>query len=143
VTVRAVPFDVAAPALARELVDGDLRSAGCSDLQRQSVLTVVTELVMNAVLHGDPGEAGDAEPVELDVDDVDGYLLLSWSIDDACEVSLSVTDFGRHGAPRVESPAEGDGGGRGLRLVEALTSGWSADRADGRTTVSAVVAATS
>ena len=147
--LRAVPFDVSAPAVARSVIEDGLRRRGCEPAQRQVVLTVVTELVMNALLHGAAGDqddlpvarSEDGSAAATDDGDGDGFLRLAWSVDDDRAVTVAVTDFGSHDVPHLESPSENDGGGRGLRLVEALSSRWSAERRDGATTVTAVVEA--
>jgi anti-sigma regulatory factor (Ser/Thr protein kinase) len=148
--LRAVPFDVSAPAVARAVVEDGLRRRGCEPSQRQVVLTVVTELVMNALLHGAAGDQDDLPVARTDDQrtagrdgDVEGhgFLRLAWAVDGDRAVTVSVTDFGSHDVPHLESPSENDGGGRGLRLVEALSSRWSAERRDGATTVTAVVEA--
>jgi anti-sigma regulatory factor (Ser/Thr protein kinase) len=144
--LRAVPFDVSAPAVARAVIEDGLRRRGCEPAQRQVVLTIVTELVMNALLHGAAGEQDDLpvartedEPEALPEDEDNGFLRLAWSVDDNRAVTVAVTDFGSHDVPHLENPSEVEGGGRGLRLVEALSSRWSAERRDGATTVTAVV----
>lgn len=143
--LRAVPFGVSAPAVARAVIEDGLRRRGCEPAQRQVVLTVVTELVMNALLHGAAGDQDDLpvarsdEESATEIDDGDGFLRLAWSVDGDRAVTVAVTDFGTHDVPHLESPSENDGGGRGLRLVEALSSRWSAVRRDGATTVTAVV----
>ncbi|WP_139983978.1 ATP-binding protein [Nocardioides litoris] len=139
--VVVVPFGVTAPSEARAAVDTDLHARGCDDEQRKVVLTVLTELVMNALLHGAGGEAA---PEELDLepedaDEVSGVLRVAWSLEEDLTVTVAVTDYGTEGAPHLEEPGEGDAGGRGLRLVEALTTSWGAERRNGATTVTATV----
>jgi anti-sigma regulatory factor (Ser/Thr protein kinase) len=111
-TVRLQPRPTSVRA-ARALVGDTLDHAGVPDEQVEAVRLVVSELVTNAVVHGD----GDVE--------------LCLDLDQRC-VRISVADED-DGAP---SPVDADPGavsGRGLRLVDEIADRWgTAPRSDGR-----------
>jgi anti-sigma regulatory factor (Ser/Thr protein kinase) len=93
-----------APAAARHAVSRDL--AEVADTEALSSLKlVVSELVTNSVVHG-PGK-----PIRL-----------SLEVDEDGRVRGEVEDEG-DGVIEIREAADGPGG-RGLRIVEALTSRW-------------------
>jgi anti-sigma regulatory factor (Ser/Thr protein kinase) len=114
--VVQLPPRLDAPGLARAWCADLLVGWGTGELAPDAVL-VVSELVTNAVLHG---EGAITIAVELRDDDV----------------RVEVSDVGV-GQPRVRPPADDEGnGGRGLRIVEAVASDWGVDGSpQGPTTV--------
>lgn len=72
------------------------------------VLLIVSELVTNAVLHGD----GDLE------------MHIAF---DGCSVTGHVCDEGAGFQRRASAPCAGRIGGRGLALVEQVADGWGVD----------------
>jgi anti-sigma regulatory factor (Ser/Thr protein kinase) len=90
---------------------------------RHDAALVAYELVANAVTHGSP--------------EVDGTIELTCAIVDDV-LTVRVRDAGRTGlvAPRPIAPEVGHG--RGLAIVDALSSSWTVDRTDGTIVVARV-----
>ncbi len=124
----ALDVDIESPARARADVGPALLDAGCDERLVRDVLIVISELVMNAILHG----GGDA----------DGRVHVRWEVvaaaDGRPEVGVEVRDAGGGGTPRVHDVGVADAGGRGLALVDRLAASWSVDQSDG-TVVRAVL----
>ena len=74
----------------------------------------VSELFTNAILHGPPGA-----PVLI------GYYFWGGG------ARLVICDGGGTTIPQLRDPADGEEGGRGLHVVEALSAQWDSFRADG------------
>lgn len=103
---------------ARHWVMRSVAGVGVGGAANQVIELLAGELVSNAVVHGPAGE-----PVHVAVR-VDGPL-----------VRVAVTDRGG-GTPRVRHPEPTAPSGRGMALVEALSTAWgSARQPDGGTTV--------
>src|SRR5579863_10270592 len=103
---RSFPGEPRQVARARAFVAAAL--AGCP--ARETLLTCVSELATNAVVHTASG-AGGVFTVEV-VRPADGVAL------------VAVTDEGGQGRPVIRAPGRFDAGGRGLALVEACSSRW-------------------
>lgn len=121
----AVPIDVDAIAPARDRLRAALTEAGCGETLVDDAVAVASELVMNALLHGTS-------------DDTD-EVRLGWTVGDGGVVTVVVDDAGGPTTPTVHAPHPTAGGGRGLRLVEQLTSTWSFTRSEQGTRVTAVL----
>ena len=107
-----------APRQARHWVMRAVATAGVGGASNQVIELLAGELVSNAVKHGPAGE-----PVRVAVR-VDGYV-----------VRVAVTDQGG-GTPQVRHPEPTAPSGRGMALVEALSTAWGSARLpDGGTTV--------
>ena len=108
--------DVSAAGAARRFVGKHLGSWGVEEEQTATAQLCVSELVTNAVIH-----TGTAPAVTVRLDD-DCILVL-------------VSDHGGSGPVRQPDEAQPDDiSGRGLGLVDALSTAWSAERnADGTT----------
>jgi anti-sigma regulatory factor (Ser/Thr protein kinase) len=108
--------DVSAAGAARRFVGRHLQSWGVGEEQTATAQLCVSELVTNAVIHTGTGPA------------------VTVRLDDECILVL-VSDHGGRGAVRpLEEAAPDDISGRGLALVDALSSSWNAERnADGTT----------
>jgi serine/threonine-protein kinase RsbW len=74
----------------------------------------VSELFTNAILHGPSG----------------GLVLVGYCLWGG-GVRIVVCDGGGTTIPQLRDPADGEEGGRGLRVVEALSAQWDNFRADG------------
>ena len=112
-----------AGSLARELVLEFLADQPTTDELRHNAALVAYELVANAVAHGSP--------------DGDGTIELTCAVDDNALV-VRVRDAGSHGSvePRALKPEVGHG--RGLAIVDALSSSWSVDRTNGTEVIARV-----
>ena len=107
-----------APRQARHWVMRAVADAGVGGASNQVIELLAGELVSNAVVHGPAGE-----PVRVAVR-VDGSV-----------VRVAVTDLGG-GVPRVRHPGPTEASGRGMALVDALSTAWgSAQTPGGGTTV--------
>jgi hypothetical protein len=102
-----LPPDPTSPRVARHFVVTTLEAAGHDDLVDIATL-LVTELVTNAVLH-----ARTELVVEIDDDPRDALRFTVWDRSPLL--------------PRVRHNSVAAATGRGLRLVEMLSSGWHAD----------------
>ncbi|UZN03981.1 ATP-binding protein [Cellulomonas sp. S1-8] len=106
------------PRQARHWVMRAVAGAGVGGASNQVIELLAGELVSNAVVHGPSGE-----PVRVAVR-VDGYV-----------VRVAVTDRGG-GTPTVRHPEPTAPSGRGMALVEALSTSWGSARLpDGGTCV--------
>ncbi len=97
------------PAHARQLV----RSLGLDDSTRSTVELVVSELVTNAVVHGDQGRGGDL----LVALRCDGQLIRG----EICSEG-DAFDWDRH-EPDLEEP-----GGLGLMVVDQIADRWGIEQ---------------
>ena len=105
-----------AASAAREIVLEFLSDQATTDELRHNAALVAYELVANAVGHGKPDSDG---TIELTCEVVDDALV------------VRVSDAGSPGGlePRALEPEVGHG--RGLALVDALSSSWTVDRTHG------------
>ena len=100
-----LPHEPASAGIARERLRASLGDWGRPERVEDAML-LVTELIANAVIHGEPEIR-----LDVDVDDTTGVLL------------VRITD----GSPVMPSlPADG-GSGRGLGIVETLSDRWGVD----------------
>ena len=112
-----------AGAVARELVLEFLADQATTDELRHNAALVAYELVANAVAHGRP--------------DGDGTIELTCEIDDdALVVRVRDAGWDRSVEPRALKPEVGHG--RGLAIVDALSSSWTVDRTDGTVVIARV-----
>lgn len=100
--------DRGAPAVARRALAGELEGA-VDEKRLDSLLIVVSELIANGVIHG-PGR-----PISLEV-----------TVDRGGSIRGEVRDEGDGVVAIREELADDDSGGRGLRLVDALSTRWGA-----------------
>ena len=115
--------DPGAGMLARAVVRDLLADHPTTDELRHDAALVVYELVSNAITHGRPEN--------------DGKISLACAVE-GDDLVVAVTDGGTDGSLVVGNLDQDAPRGRGLAIVEALTSSWSVDRSDG-TVVRAVV----
>jgi len=109
-----LPPDTTAPGVARRIVASALTSWRDPD----DAVLVASELVTNAVQHGLP-------PIELNLHLGTGRLRLT--VSNAVGTTLSV--------PRIVAPGADEPGGRGLAIVETLSTEWGWSNADGMVSV--------
>lgn len=106
--VRHEPSSVAV--VRRELV-ADLRDNGVDPDSVDDVTLIASELVGNAVRHADHA--------------ADGDLDIAWTISPT-DVVVSVADASPT-EPELRAPTEDDPAGRGLAIIDALTSSWGVE----------------
>ncbi|WP_170219350.1 ATP-binding protein [Nocardioides litoris] len=128
----SVPCSIDAVAPVRSEMVEHLTAAGLGQRHVTDAVAVMSELVMNALVHGSP--------------DADDCVRLTWDVQPDGAVRIEVRDEGQSAgvdAPgarvAVQAPSAHDQGGRGMRLVEAFSREWSVDTSDG-TLVTALVA---
>jgi two-component sensor histidine kinase len=85
---------------------------------------VVSELLSNAIRHAAPLPGS--------------QVRVTWTLHDDV-LRIAVSDGGSGCVPRVAQGSPAAPGGRGLGIVESLSSGWGAFRDHGETTVWAVL----
>lgn len=114
-TVR-LPFAIESARSARSVLTALLGQFAVGGQSTDDAVLVAHELIANSVNHGEPDE----------------QMLLELSCSLFPEhLDISVTDQGTSGAVAA-GPLTHDGpGGRGLAIVEAVSSQWSVDRSHG------------
>jgi serine/threonine-protein kinase RsbW len=121
----SLPFHLSSVPKARRLASQTLGARGVrSDLVADS-LSVVSELVGNALRHARPRTDGDIE-VALVLDDE--------------SIVISVADGGAATVPSIVSPAPMARSGRGLGIVHTLTRDWGVKESSDGNTVFGVLA---
>jgi anti-sigma regulatory factor (Ser/Thr protein kinase) len=113
---HALPFARESNSAARRLLAAFLSDRALDPVLLQDAAIVMGELVANGLDHGRP-------------DDQD-CLEVSWRIDER-ELSLSVHDAGGPTVPTVLDVDQFAARGRGLAMVQKLSSSWSVDRSHG------------
>lgn len=119
-----VPHSPVSASLARRRLAALLEAQSVPDEVVQDVALIVSELVGNSVRHA-RGLAS-------------GGLHIDWEIGPGV-VQVAVTDGGGDSLPEARDPGLHAQGGRGLAIVEALTSEWGVRVDGGATTVWAAV----
>lgn len=119
-----VPHSADSASLSRQRLASLLDAQGVPREVVQDVVLIVSELVGNAVRHarGLPS----------------GGLHVDWEIGPGV-VQVAVTDGGGVTVPEARDPGPNAAGGRGLAIVDALTSEWGVRLNGGATTVWASV----
>jgi serine/threonine-protein kinase RsbW len=123
VEVHELPFARETNRLARMLLAAFMLRQQLGTQTAQDAAIVIGELVANGLDHGRP--------------DLRRGLEVSWSVEDD-QLRLSVLDGGGHTTPHVLAPDLYAARGRGLAMVEALSSSWWFESANG-TRVTAVL----
>ena len=117
-----LPCEIPSVTEARIALLGALEQQGADDRLASDAATVFSELLINAMLHGDPDE--------------DGLVHGSWAVTAEGpdhHVELTVRDAGGSGRPHLELADEDASAGRGLRIVDAMCETWSVDTTVGTT----------
>jgi anti-sigma regulatory factor (Ser/Thr protein kinase) len=123
-SVLMLPFAAASVGVARRRLVSDLIAAGVYDSAVCDVALVISELFGNALRHAAPLPGG--------------QLRVAWQIDPV-SVRVEVSDGGAPTVPELGEPAQGAIGGRGLRIVEKLSTKWGTSTSEDGTTVWAEV----
>ncbi|WP_237706679.1 ATP-binding protein [Kribbella flavida] len=120
-----LPHEVSAVADARRRLLGYLQRARVADNVRDDAQLVLSELLSNAIRYAPPLPSGDVRA--------------AWWLDKA-GIHLEVTDGRGETEPQRISDAHPESlGGRGLAIVDVLTSAWAVRTSDRQRTVHAVV----
>jgi anti-sigma regulatory factor (Ser/Thr protein kinase) len=124
--VVLLPHTPSSVAVARRGLAADLVTAGVLGSAVADATVVVSELLSNAVRHAEPLPGS--------------TVRVAWRLDSGT-VHVAVSDGGGMSAPRVARPRPGTPGGRGLGIVQSLSSRWGIRRDDNGVTVWAVLPA--
>ncbi len=120
-----LPFAAESAHVARDHLVSWMDDLSVSDEERDDARLVVSELIGNAVRH--------AQPL------ADGTVLVTWATSPRGLV-ISVTDGGARTSPERVDAGVSDISGRGLSIVETLSTRWWVETSRSRTTVHALVA---
>jgi anti-sigma regulatory factor (Ser/Thr protein kinase) len=124
--VVLLPYTPSSVAVARRCLTADLVSAGIFESAVGDAALVISELLSNAIRHAAPLPGS--------------QIRVAWTLGgDALRVAVS--DAGGGPLPRAARPSPAAASGRGLGIVETLSSRWGVLRDGGETTVWAVLAA--
>jgi len=124
--VVLLPYTPSSVAVARRCLTADLVSAGIFESAVGDAALVVSELLSNAIRHAAPLPGS--------------QVRVTWTLSDGA-LSVAVSDAGAGSLPRLTRSTSSAPGGRGLGIVESLSSQWGVRRDNGETTVWAVLAA--
>jgi anti-sigma regulatory factor (Ser/Thr protein kinase) len=119
-SVWMLPYTASSVGVARRRLIGDLAGAGVYEATARDAGLVLSELISNALRHATP---------------LPGSLVrVSWMLSDEC-IEVAVSDGGGPTVPLINKPAANALGGRGLGIVERLSSHWGVyTRQDGSET---------
>jgi anti-sigma regulatory factor (Ser/Thr protein kinase) len=121
-----LPFAPSSVSVARQRLRAFMAERGADQECIEDARVVISELVANSVRH--------AQPL------ADGSITVSWTIEPE-GIVVAVTDGGSGTRPRnVHAPSSALAG-RGMAIVEILSSRWWAERAGSRSTVHALLRA--
>jgi anti-sigma regulatory factor (Ser/Thr protein kinase) len=125
-SVVLLPYAPSSVAAARWQLATDLREAGTVAAAIGDAALVLSELLSNAIRHAAP---------------LPGRTVrVAWTLSDG-SLQVSVSDGGGTTRPRAGHPAPTSLGGRGLEIVDCLSSTWGIRTCDGGITVWAVLPA--
>jgi anti-sigma regulatory factor (Ser/Thr protein kinase) len=125
-SVVLLPYAPSSVATARGQLATDLREAGTVAAAIGDAALVLSELLSNAIRHARP---------------LPGCTVrVAWTLCDGT-LRVSVSDGGGPALPRAGYPSLSALGGRGLAIVEHLSSNWGIRSSNGRITVWAVLPA--
>ena len=125
-SVVLLPYAPSSVATARWRLSADLREAGTLAAAIGDAVLVLSELLSNAIRHAKPLPGS--------------TVRVSWALFDG-SVQVSVSDGGGPTSPHAEHPAPSALCGRGLAIVEHLSSTWGIRPSEGGITVWAILPA--
>lgn len=114
-TIR-LPLVPSTPGVARTRLAGFLTMHRASNAVIDDALIVISEMIANAVCHGEP--------------DADGTIEVSWSINNSL-LELSVLDGGEGGSLEPVDFDEDSLSGRGLAIISRVADRWWVDMSKG------------
>lgn len=114
--VQRLPFAPSTPGIARTRLAAFLTRQRASSSTIDDALIVISEMIANAVSHGDPG--------------VDGTIEISWSIKGTL-LELSVHDAGEGAHLTPIDFNEDSLSGRGLSIISRIADRWWVDMSAG------------
>jgi serine/threonine-protein kinase RsbW len=115
-----IPFSAESARRVRQALESWLDRRGSAGHVVDDARLVATELVGNAVRHASPLE--------------DGTVLVRWEVKDST-LLLSVRDGGGSSEPELLHASLYDDQGRGLAIVDAISSGWWVESSQRQRTV--------
>jgi len=107
--VLLLPFTASSVGVARRRLVSDLIGAGIYGSAVTDAALVISELLSNALRHGEPLPGSS--------------LRVAWHLE-ADSVRVSVSDGGGPTRPELGEPTHSTTGGRGLRIVQRLSRCW-------------------
>lgn len=111
-----LPFDFATPGIARTRLASFLTRHRASPQVIDDALIVISEMIANAISHGEPSP--------------DGTIEISWAITGTL-LELSVHDGGSGGALEPIDFDEDSLSGRGLSIINRVADRWWVDMSQG------------
>jgi anti-sigma regulatory factor (Ser/Thr protein kinase) len=123
-----VRAEAASAAVVRASLTADLTGHGMPAETINDAALVATELITNAIRHGQPLSSG--------------RLAVQWTTD-GVGVLIRITDGGGASQPTLLNSAPEDIGGRGLAIVDSLSASWGVDIDADQVTVWAYVSSPS
>jgi serine/threonine-protein kinase RsbW len=123
-SILLLPFTAASVGEARRHLVSDLLEAGVRGSAVTDAALVFSELLSNALQHGQPLPGGAVQA--------------AWQLDDGT-LRVSVSDGGGSTQPQLGQPGPTATGGRGLRIVARLSRQWGTSSGHDGTTVWAEV----
>jgi anti-sigma regulatory factor (Ser/Thr protein kinase) len=115
-----LPHAPSSVGIARHGLDADLRAHGVPESLVADAILVLSELMSNAVRHADPLPGT--------------QVRVAWTLTGGM-LEIAVSDGGGQGRPHTEVPSPTSIGGRGLSIVEYLSSCWGVRTCEPGTTV--------
>jgi len=113
-------------AIARRRLTDELHAIGVFDAAVCDAALVLSELLTNAIRHARPLHGS--------------WLRVAWSVDGE-SIEVAVTDGGSPTRPRPAHASRSSLGGRGISIIEYLSSTWGVRADDGMLTVWAILPA--
>jgi anti-sigma regulatory factor (Ser/Thr protein kinase) len=121
-----LPAAPASVAIARRRLAEELLAIGVLDTAIQDAALVLSELLSNAIRHARPLHGS--------------WLRVAWGVDGE-SIEVAVSDGGGPTRPRPAHASRSSLGGRGIRIIEHLSSTWGVRDEDGMLTVWAILSA--
>jgi anti-sigma regulatory factor (Ser/Thr protein kinase) len=108
-SVVLLPYAPSSVGVARRRLGADLRAHGIPETTVTDAVLVLSELLSNAIRHGQPLPGAQVQ--------------VAWTLNSGT-LELAVSDGGAPSPPQPTLPSPSSPGGRGLGIVEHLSSRW-------------------